>query len=338
MFFYFAIVKHVEDTKAMILALPVTATLKATDQYEELHGAMDMMASLWYLMRLAATFNACCILLRFFKSFRSNPRLSVVTRTLQVAFNDIAHFMVILVVVFMCFVISGHILFGVGIREFADLWTAVHFVFTILMGDFDLWALAAVNYLFAMVWFWAFMILVLLLLLNMFLVILMDAYVVAMEESRGGGQKNFFWRPPKEFRWMNYPPKGIRYALADFPVDTVTWTVLADTFGLKEAQAKRLIEDAQTAVKEQVATEDPKLTDVAKLLGRVDLTVRDIAQWVMETRSELGQMGKAQFEGNVDLHRPGPIPPMAPPGPVAPSVPRKVRPPAPGQVGAAFAP
>ena len=37
------------------------------------------------------------------------------------------------------------------------------------------WELAAVDYVFAMIWFWSFEILMLLLLLNMFLVIVMDA-------------------------------------------------------------------------------------------------------------------------------------------------------------------
>ena len=45
---------------------------------------MTRLRNIWYTGRVTACFNAVCILLRFFKSFRSNPRLSVVTQTLSV--------------------------------------------------------------------------------------------------------------------------------------------------------------------------------------------------------------------------------------------------------------
>jgi hypothetical protein len=52
------------------------------------------------------------MLLIFLKSVDFHPRLGVVTHTLAVAMNDIAHFFVVLAVVFAVYSALGHIILG----------------------------------------------------------------------------------------------------------------------------------------------------------------------------------------------------------------------------------
>merc|ERR1719272_664079 len=53
------------------------------------------------------------------------------------------------------------------------------------MGDFDLWRMMGVHETFAVVWFFAFELLVLLLMLNMLLAIVMDVYIGVKSQSTG---------------------------------------------------------------------------------------------------------------------------------------------------------
>ena len=52
------------------------------------------------------------MLLIFLKSVDFHPRLGVVTHTLSVAANDLTHFFVVLMIVFVVYAALGHIILG----------------------------------------------------------------------------------------------------------------------------------------------------------------------------------------------------------------------------------
>jgi len=116
------------------------------------------------------------IVLRFFKAFNAQPRLAMVTKTLQTASTEIIHFGVVFGIVFLIYTISGMILFGQEMLEFANLGRAWITVFRCLLGDFDWEAMTSVGRPQAGVWFVTFMVLVNLIMLNMLLAIVMDVY------------------------------------------------------------------------------------------------------------------------------------------------------------------
>lgn len=146
------------------------------DQMEKIYGDFESIAAKWVGLRMFAGLFAFTIMMRFFKSFRANARLSVVTETLARAGIDGIHFFLVFIIIFLCFVLTAHILFGHSHEAFDSLWDSMHTCFLVLMVDFDLWRMMDINYYFAMLWFWLFEILVFLILFNMLLAVVMDVY------------------------------------------------------------------------------------------------------------------------------------------------------------------
>ena len=75
------------------------------------------------------------MMMRFFKAFRANPRLNVVTQTLIDGSVDIGHFLVVFLTIFMAFVLCAQVLFGSRIKDFSTLPRAFNMAFRVLMGD-----------------------------------------------------------------------------------------------------------------------------------------------------------------------------------------------------------
>ena len=126
--------------------------------------------------RLALLFFPLLVMLRLFKSFHAQPRLAVVTKTLSGASQDLLHFSIVLVSVYVCLAVAAVLLFGEDVEEFATLDRAAMTCFRALLGEYDWDEMASVGRVLAGIWLWFFVVIVDLLLLNMVLAILMDAY------------------------------------------------------------------------------------------------------------------------------------------------------------------
>jgi hypothetical protein len=162
--------------KEELIALTGVSAAGYEEQMARIYADFEAIAYTWDSLRMFAGFFAFTIMMRFFKSFRANARLSVVTETLARAGVDGIHFFLVFIIIFLCFVLTAHILFGHSHEAFDSLWDAMHTCFLVLMGDFDLWRMMEINYVFAMLWFWLFEILVFLILFNMLLAVVMDVY------------------------------------------------------------------------------------------------------------------------------------------------------------------
>jgi hypothetical protein len=159
-----------------------------------LYGRLSIVASLYPVV----------LVLRLFKAFQAQPRLSIVTRTLMQCSTDVAHFTVVFGAVFCCLAIMGMALFGREIEDFCTFSRAFTTCFVILMGDFDVNAMYEVGRPMATLWFSVFMIMVLLIMLNMLLAIIMDAYSEVKANVQNSDTLCFhiftFWRRWRELR------------------------------------------------------------------------------------------------------------------------------------------
>jgi len=113
---------------------------------------------------------------RFFKVFSLQPRLGVVTATLQRSCRDIVHYLVVFASIFLVFVISAMILFGHDLDEFTNFGRAMMSVLLVMIGDYDWTEMIRVGRQQTALWFWSFTWLVNLIMLNMLLAIIMDVY------------------------------------------------------------------------------------------------------------------------------------------------------------------
>eukprot|EP00927_Polykrikos_kofoidii_P020188 TRINITY_DN19511_c0_g2_i1.p1 TRINITY_DN19511_c0_g2~~TRINITY_DN19511_c0_g2_i1.p1 ORF type:complete len:968 (+),score=107.73 TRINITY_DN19511_c0_g2_i1:111-2906(+) len=134
--------------------------------------------------------NTISIMVRFFKAFRANPRLAVVTNTLQGSATDIVHFCVVFVAVYIGFALVGHVLFGGDVIAFSSFGASLNTGFVVLMGEFSWYVEASrskepvasgIPFAALVAWFVFYMVFVLLILLNMLLAIILEQYAKLME-------------------------------------------------------------------------------------------------------------------------------------------------------------
>lgn len=114
--------------------------------------------------------------IRLFKAFAAQRRLSLVTRTLAAAMVDLLHFLVVFGSIFFTYVIAGIILFGREVDGFTTFPRAIVSCFRTMMGDFNWEEMSEIGRIEAGIWFMSFMVIVVMLMLNMLLAIVMDAY------------------------------------------------------------------------------------------------------------------------------------------------------------------
>jgi len=188
----------------------------------EIHGSLDAVRS--WLRRLNWTMGINCItvIMRFFKAFEANPRLKILSKTLQRSASDIAHFSIILVFVFVVYSVTGHILFGGSLIEFITIPRSIVTSFTCLMGDFG-WYVDRMQTLREMgqrmprammiVWFWTFNLFVFMVLLNMLMAIILDHYAAVADGIKGRKDALTVWHQARLWCKRRRETKGfIRFS------------------------------------------------------------------------------------------------------------------------------
>lgn len=133
---------------------------------------------------LVSSFYPFCILLRLFKTFSLQPRLAVVTRTLWTSVEDLAHFGIIFLSVFVTFVFMAMGFFGRTVSGYANFQIAFVTLFRALMGDLDFDAMEEqAGRVIAGIFHITFMLTMLLILLNMLIAIIMDVYAMTKQNA-----------------------------------------------------------------------------------------------------------------------------------------------------------
>lgn len=145
------------------------------DRKEFFDAVADIMSLTVHLRGLLA-FYPFVIISRLFKAYAYQPRLALVTTTMNRASIEFIHFAVVFSSIFVIYTIAGMILFGQEILHFANFGRAIATTFRILMGEVDWEEMTRVGRFRANAWFWTFMLLLQFTMLNMLLAIVMDVY------------------------------------------------------------------------------------------------------------------------------------------------------------------
>jgi hypothetical protein len=141
--------------------------LDTADGITELSMWCQMLVALYHII----------LVCRFFLASRGQPRLAVVLSTIRKASVDLGHLLIVFMIIFIAYAVSGHILFGRRLEEFATFQGAFARCFQIVMErqytwteftEEDLWT--------ATIWVWSFLLIVVLVLVNIFLAMIFDTY------------------------------------------------------------------------------------------------------------------------------------------------------------------
>lgn len=141
--------------------------IEEADNMNEYMGNFRIVTGLYCLL--------CMV--RFFTSFSAQPRLAVVTTTLEVSAFDIVHFLIVLAPTWLAYALAGCFIFGRRMEEFATLDASIGYCFKLMIeGEYDWPYYAEENYFTTMFWMWTFMVLLNLIMLNLVLAIILDVY------------------------------------------------------------------------------------------------------------------------------------------------------------------
>merc|ERR1719399_1652083 len=114
-------------------------------QLEDFYYEVAQMVSREREFRMFLFIYPMIVMLRLFKTFNAQPRLGIVTRTLSSSANDMMHFLLVFLTIFISFIVSGTVLFGQDLDDFATWDRSLVTCFRCMMGDFDFDAMETVG-------------------------------------------------------------------------------------------------------------------------------------------------------------------------------------------------
>lgn len=201
---YFSRMRLAVESTNLAMVDMIDASLHKTGDKQAYLAAMEAFFALAEDMCLKEKeFRVCLYLypnimmMRLFKSFAAQPRLAIVTATIQRASVDLLHFLIVFVAVFVCMMVNSVLFFGQDLENFSTIPRAFHYCFLAMFGDWDWDALKGVGYFKAQIWFWLFLVINILILMNMLLAIIMDAYTA---EKNKAGSAETLWEQSWQMR------------------------------------------------------------------------------------------------------------------------------------------
>jgi len=257
------------------------------DSTNRMHAAVALMAGYLNHYRTVICWYSLFVTLRFFQAFKAQPRLAIVTNTIQHSIADIAHFFMILIIVFLSYATAGMFLFGHRMLEFSELRMAINYCFLVMLGSFEYDELAQEHPLTAAIWFWTYVILVALIMLNMALAIVLDVY---SEVKADADDADEVWTQSAKIltglwtkrKWMAL--HRVQEALEEAeeqPESLSSSTLMRVVPELQYDQAHDII---VSAARQEERSEDRglSLTDAMKMVGWIKIAVQKIAKQIEE--------------------------------------------------------
>lgn len=274
------------------------------DTMEEIEHSLIELIGYYKNLRYFFVLVMVTLVLKFFKSFRANARLKVITNTFRRMSVDFIHFTSIFLTIFLPLLVLGHVLFGGDIDGFGSVLSSLNVGWQAIMGEFGWYAdLGAIHWngvlpsgvpkIFVECWYVIVVFLVLLTLLNMLLAVVLEHYTFVHNAVKSIPDAPAIWvQTGRYFRVMK-ETKGymelslLLMALEDddnpaHPADIVDTESLMEAFGgMTYPQAcwiicyirihranniKRDVVDLDDLIKAMVKN-DKKLVGVIRLLG-----------------------------------------------------------------------
>lgn len=266
---------------------------------DEMFAATDAMIFVSSWLRLLLADYHIVLMVRFFTAFHAQPRLGVVTSTLEACVMDIVHFLVVLLPTFMAYAVSGCFIFGRRMHAFATFNSAIGFCFKMAMeGEYD-WELLSTEYFWtAAIWTWTFMMLMVMLMLNMVLAIVMDVYT-EMRKNAGNSEtvyvslKNlvssmFHWR-----RWVNN--KKLLKVLPDMEDAVSREDFLTHFPGMAESQLTII---TSACHRNMASKQDVDIADSQRMMMAIKLAIDNVNEEVQVLHQVKAKQTEAEINRN----------------------------------------
>eukprot|EP00435_Cladocopium_sp_Y103_P042572 s1172_g11.t2 len=144
----------------------------------------DSMAEFSSYQRIFISYAHILFMARCFLSLQWQPRLAIITYTLQVSTVDLLHFLIVLIPTWFGFAIAGMIMFGRRMQAFSTPLTGFAMCLQLAMeGEYDWQGMSSEDWFITLLWVWIYMVLLVMVMLNMVLAIIMDVYAEVRREQ-----------------------------------------------------------------------------------------------------------------------------------------------------------
>jgi len=251
-----------------------------------LHTSMTDLSSYLMTLRLAFCWYTILISMKFLESFAAQPRLAVVTQTIYSAGSELFHFLIVLFIVFMAYVIAGMFIFGRRLWEFSSFQRAAAKCFLLMLGDFDWEELGDENPLTAAFWFWTYMIVMMLLMLNMLMAIIMDKYTEVKSDAAAHDTiikqvKDMLLESLQSASGKRVNQGTLLKAVDEMPQTEVSEEDLTESIpNLAPEQARTLMQQTQEHVDNEL-NKGVTMSEAMRMIGWVKIAVQKIG-WKLE--------------------------------------------------------
>lgn len=178
--------EYVDERKPIFLAQDsATATFAEkralldfdVDEFKSIHRNIAATGNIDVWLQVIVAHYHVWLILRFFVASRGQPRLAIVVNTMRNAAIDLFHLAIVIAIIFIAYVVSGHILFGRRMESFATIQGSLAYCFQIvLQKEFDFQTLTAQDFYTVTLWVWSFVLLIVLILVNIVLAMIFDTY------------------------------------------------------------------------------------------------------------------------------------------------------------------
>jgi hypothetical protein len=125
------------------------------------------------------------MIFRTLKMMNFQPRVGLVTRTLEAAAGDLVHFVIVFGIITVGYAVIGHVNFGHAIEEFSTPGASLNTCAEILLGEIGINPkLMEQDFLIPpLLFFWSYIFVAFFILINILLAIIVDSYAIVKENS-----------------------------------------------------------------------------------------------------------------------------------------------------------
>ena len=125
------------------------------------------------------------MIFRTLKMMNFQPRVGLVTRTLEAAAGDLVHFIIVFAIITAGYAVVGHLNFGHSIEAFSTIWMSLNSCAEILLGEIGLnAALLEQDFIIPpLLFFWSYIFIAFFILINILLAIIVDSYAMVKESA-----------------------------------------------------------------------------------------------------------------------------------------------------------
>jgi len=344
---------HLQVTGAKLQLVPEYLNENPALLNEDMRELLDLIERLAAFQESYMQFNTVvlvCFLLRVIKVLNFQPQMALMTNTVITAAPLLAHFLVLLLIVFFGFGFLAFFAFGDRIEEYRTMWESILQSFSLVNGGMDWTQLIQVRPVLGPLFFLAFSIIITYLLMQMLLAIILDAFSEVKSEADlsgnmfaevGAGIGGFFEyiiKPSARAESRTTPnPLAVIKWVEQMPSDkhTVHSHELAHQFNIPPNKAAALIEgwkleagckdelplqtETSAAPKEDKA---PILNEALEILPQFLAEIVALRQEVAVLKQQLAQPARATSDRPQLTGTYGPLYDQLLPPPELPKTPR----------------